>query len=360
LCGILLPDSGHLQEREAEFANRQGYSKHHPALPLYTEVDAERALDLLHPVPFDKPSKILNDATARFLHAGHILGAATIALNWAGKEIVFSGDIGRYGHPLLPDPESPERADYLLIESTYGNRRHEEQSAEDALADIIGRTVRRDGTVIVPAFAIGRAQVLIYYISKLKTGGRLPASLRVYLDSPMAIDAAEVFRRHADDQRLAPSELRRLGEGVEYVRTGAESKMLTASAQPKVILSASGMATGGRVLHHLVRYAPDPKNTILFAGFQAGGTRGASMLAGAESIKIFGSYVPVRAEVHSLSMLSAHADQAELLRWAGALKEPPQLAYVVHGEPEAADGLRHALEERLHWNFVVPDHRDRV
>lgn len=360
LCAILLPDAGHLQEREAEFANRRGYSKHHPALPLYTEDDARRALDFLRPVPFDSPCRLLDDASATFIHAGHILGAASVSLRWGGKTIVFSGDIGRYGDPLMPDPATPPHADYLLMESTYGDRRHAAQDAEDLLAQIVHSTARAGGTIIVPAFAVGRAQSLIYHLNRLRSAGRLPAGLPVYLDSPMAIDATDLFRRHSADQKLRPEELRTLADGIEYVRTGMESRALTESPAPKIIISASGMATGGRVLHHLVQYAPDPKNAIVFAGFQAGGTRGANMVAGVESVKIFGSYVPVRAKVHNLDMLSAHADQAELLRWAGAMKSPPRTAFIVHGEPAGADGLRHALEEKFHWNCVVPDHRDQM
>jgi metallo-beta-lactamase family protein len=356
LCAILLPDAGHLQEREADFANRRGYSKHHPALPLYTEEDAARALDLLRPTPFDSEFEIFGGARARFVRAGHILGAASLILNWQGKTVVFSGDIGRYDDPLMPDPQTPERADFLLIESTYGDRRHDLQKPEDALAYAIGRTIRRGGTAIVPAFAVGRAQSLIYYIGRLKATGRLPAGLPVFLDSPMAIDATELFRRHAGDQRLPSEELRRLGDGVECVHTGEDSKALTADPRPKVIISASGMATGGRVLHHLAHYAPDARNAIIFAGFQAGGTRGASMVGGAESIKIFGEYVPVRAEVHNLDMLSAHADRSELLRWAGAMKSPPRKTFVVHGEPTGADALRRALAETLRFDCVTPDH----
>src|SRR5579885_1456513 len=360
LCAILLPDAGHLQEREAEFANRRGYSKHHPALPLYTEDDAKRALDFLHPVPFDKPCRLLDDAVATFIHAGPILGAASALLSWGDRTIALSGDIGRYGDPLMPDPVTPPHADYLLMESTYGDRRHATQDAEDLIAGIVQSTVRRGGTIIVPAFAVGRAQRLIYHFIKLRAAGRLPPGLRIFLDSPMAIDATDLFRRHSADQKLKPEQLRTLADGIEYVHTGMESRALTESQAPKIVISASGMATGGRVLHHLVQYAPDPRNSIVFAGFQAGGTRGANMVAGAESVKIFGAYVPVRAKVHNLDMLSAHADQAELLRWAGAMKSPPRTTFVIHGEPAGADGLRHALEEKLNWTCVVPDHRDQV
>jgi metallo-beta-lactamase family protein len=360
LCAILLPDSGHLQEQDAEFANRHHFSKHHPALPLYTEDDAIRALSLLKPVPFEATVELPGGAKARFIRAGHILGAASIILEWQGSAIVFSGDIGRYGDPLMLDPETPARADYLLMESTYGNRRHDTTNAGDVLADIIGSTIHRGGTVLVPAFAVGRAQSLIFHITRLKAEGRLPKLLPVFLDSPMAIDATEIFQRHAADQRLGAADLRNLDHGVRYVRTAGESKELTANPMSKVIISASGMATGGRVLHHLAHFAPDPKNAILFAGFQAGGTRGAAMVAGAETIKIHGAYVPVRAKVHNLSMLSAHADQGELIQWAGKFERPPRTAFIIHGEPEGADALRHKLEEERGWRCVVPGHGETV
>lgn len=360
LCGILLPDSGHLQERDAEFANRRGFSKHKPALPLYTEDDARHVLAQLRPVAFDTSCKLSGEATARFLRAGHILGAASVLLEWRGTRIAFSGDIGRYDDPLMLDPQTPERADYLLIESTYGDRLHDRSDPENVLADIIGKTVQRGGTVIVPAFAVGRAQSLLFHIARLKTSGRLPKLLPVFLDSPMAINATDILQRHAADQKLTPEQLNDLNQGVHYVRTGDESKALTANPMPKVIVSASGMATGGRVLHHLEHYASDPKNAILFTGFQAGGTRGAAMVAGAESVKMHGAYVPVRATVHNLSMLSAHADRDELLRWASGFKAPPRTCFVVHGESQGSDALRHTLEEKLHWTCVVPDHKQMI
>jgi metallo-beta-lactamase family protein len=253
------------------------------------------------------------------------------------------------------DPVTPEKADYLLVESTYGDRRHDQMDPEGALANIIENTVHRGGTVVVPAFAVGRAQSLLFHIARLKATGRLPRLLPVFLDSPMAIDATNIFRNHPSDHRLKGEELKALDGGIRYVRTSDESKALTANPMAKVIVSASGMATGGRVLHHLEHYAPDPKNTILFAGFQAGGTRGAAMVAGAPRIKMHGHYITVRAKVHNLSMLSAHADRDELLRWASAMNIPPRTTFIVHGEPQSADALRHSLEEELHWNCVVPD-----
>ena len=360
LCGILLPDSGHLQEQDAQFANRHRFSKHHPALPLYTEDDATRALDVLKPTAFDKAIALPGGATLRFLRAGHILGAASALLEWDGVTIAFSGDIGRYDDPLMPDPVTPQTADYLLIESTYGDRSHDSADPEEVLAAVIGKTIGRGGTVVVPAFAVGRAQSLLFHINRLKAAGRLPAVLPVFLDSPMSIDATEIFRRHPQDHRLKGAALKLMDGDIHYVRTAEESKALTANPMAKVIISASGMATGGRVLHHLEHYAPDPRNTILFTGFQAGGTRCASMVAGAQSVKMYGKYVPVRAHVQNLSMLSAHADQNELLRWAGGFQKPPRSTFVVHGEPQSADTLRLALQEKLGWNCSVAELGQKV
>lgn len=360
LCGILLPDSGHLQERDAEFANRHHFSKHHPALPLYSEEDARRCLSRLKAVPFNTQVEVAGGARLTFLRAGHILGAASVILEWEGRRIAFSGDIGRYNDPLMLDPVTPDRADYVLMESTYGDRRHDKADPQAILGTIIANTVHRGGTVIMPAFAVGRAQSLIYHIARLKQSGQLPALLPIFLDSPMAIDATDIFLRYQADHRLSRAQLKAFNSDVRYVQTGAESKELSASPIPKVIISASGMATGGRVLHHLQHHAPDPKNSIIFAGFQAGGTRGAAMVAGAKFVKIFGQQVPVRAEVHNLSMLSAHADRDELLRWARGFRAPPRQAFIVHGEPQAADTLRLALTDELGWDVKIPDHLEEV
>ena len=360
LCGILLPDSGHLQEQDAAFANRHRFSKHDPALPLYTQDDATRALANLRPAPYREPITLPGGAVVEFYRAGHILGAASVSVKWEGKTIVFSGDIGRYNDPLMLEPQPPPSADYLLMESTYGNRHHDAADVEDILADLIGSTIHRGGTVVVPAFAVGRAQAVIFHIGQLKAKGRLPKLLPVFLDSPMAIDATEIFQRHASEQRLNPRELKSLNHDVRYVHTSEDSKKLTANPMSKVIISASGMATGGRVLHHLKEYAPDPRCSVLFAGFQAGGTRGAAMVAGAESVKIHGAYVPVKARIYNLSMLSAHADQGELLRWASSFDEAPRTTFVTHGEPEGADVLRHKLEEERGWRCVVPGQGEMV
>ncbi len=359
LCGILLPDSGHLQEQDAEFANRHGFSKHKPALPLYTEQDARIALELLKPLPFDQDIALKGGARVRLRRAGHILGAASVQLDWAGRSIVFSGDLGRYDDATMVAPVEIDRTDYLVVESTYGNRRHPKVDPEQALADIIGKTIGRGGTVVIPAFAVGRTQSLLYYLERVKETGRL-ANVPVFLDSPMAQDASEIFCKDLTDHKLPANVCRRACAVAHYVRSIDESKRLTENPMPKVIISASGMATGGRVLHHLKRYAPDPKSTILFAGFQAGGTRGAAMLAGAESIKIHGGYVPVRAQVSNLDMLSGHADADEILRWMRGFKIPPRMTFITHGEPTASDALRHRIEEELGWQCLVPEHGQKV
>lgn len=359
LCQILLPDAGHLQEKDAEFANRHGFSKHKPALPLYTLEDAQKVLEQLTPVPFDQDRALPGGGSIRLRHAGHILGAATVQLDWAGTTITFSGDLGRFADPIMFDPASIERTDYLLVESTYGDRRHDTRDPADALAEIVETTSARGGTVVIPAFAVGRAQSLMFHLQRLKTQGRL-ANVPIFLDSPMAEDASDIFCTNIKDHKLSEAECRRSCAVAHYVRSVEESKALTTNPMPKVIISASGMATGGRVLHHLKQYAPDRNNTILFAGFQAGGTRGAAMMAGANSIKLHGEYVPVRAQVHNLDMLSAHADADETLRWLRSFKTSPRMTFITHGEPAASDALRHRIEEELKWPCMVPEHGQRV
>jgi metallo-beta-lactamase family protein len=358
LCGILLPDSGHLQEQDAEFANRQRFSKHHPALPLYTMEDAERSLQHLSAVPFHKSITVAPGIEARFLRAGHILGAAMIEITWGDHILLFSGDLGRPLDTTMKPPEVVARADWLVVESTYGNRKHNGASAEDALAEAIGRAAARGGSVIVPAFAVGRSQTLLVHLYRLRAAKRIP-DLPIFFDSPMAIDATEIFQRHKDDHKLSAAEVRAAFAVARYVHTSEESKSLDQMAMPKVIVSASGMATGGRVLHHLKSYAPDRRSIILFTGFQAGGTRGAAMVAGAKSIKIHGHYIPVEAEVDNLDMLSAHADADEVLGWLRNFEKAPRATFITHGEPESADALRRRVGDELGWEGAcVPDYRD--
>lgn len=359
LCEILLPDSGYLQEKDAEFANRHGYSKHKPALPLYTERDAQETLKHLKPLPVEKDHTLVGHLGITPRRTGHILGACSIEVRSEGRRLVFSGDLGRYGDPIFHDPTPVQRADYLLVESTYGDRQHDRIDPAAALETIIARTVARGGTVVIPAFAVGRAQTLLFYLRRLRDSGRL-RNVPVFLDSPMALDASEIFCRNTPDHRLSEHECRTSCGIATYVRSTEESKALTANPVPKVIISASGMATGGRVLHHLKRYAPDANNTVLFAGFQAAGTRGAAMVSGIKSVKIHGQDVPVRAEVQNLSMLSAHADADEVVRWLKGFECAPLRTFITHGEPAAAEALKSRIERELGWTCRVPQHLDRV
>jgi metallo-beta-lactamase family protein len=354
LCEVLLTDSGSLQERDAEFANRHGFSKHQPALPLYTRADADAALPRFSPRPMGQAQRLPGGATLRFHPAGHILGAAMADIVLPdGRRLLFSGDLGRPGDPLMPDPERIEGADWLVVESTYGDRRHSTEDPEEAIAEVIRRTAARGGTVVVPAFAVGRTQTLLWHLSRLKAARRIP-DLPIFLDSPMAQEASDIFTAHPGAHRLSHAEAKRAFAVARYVRDADESRALD-NPVPKVIVSAAGMATGGRVLHHLKVFAPDRRNTILMTGFQAGGTRGAAMLAGAEQVKIHGAYVPIRAEVRNLDMLSAHADADEIMAWLGGFRRPPVRTFVTHGEPAAADALRRRIAEDLGWDVHVPE-----
>ena len=361
LCEILLSDSGFLQEKEADFANRHGTSKHHPALPLYTQEEGEEVMSQFHDVAFEDDVDLGGGVTLRMRRAGHILGAAMVQLTFEGERLLFSGDLGRPGDATMLDPDAVRQADWLVVESTYGNRHHDGQDAEDALAAVVSRTAARGGTVLIPSFAVGRAQSILYHLHRLKTANRIP-DIPIVLDSPMAIDATEIFCRHIHDHRLNAKDCAKVFGAVRYTRSVDESKSLMQNHvnMPMIIISASGMATGGRVLHHLRHLASDHRNAILFAGFQAGGTRGAAMTSGANSVKIFGEYVPIRAEVDNLDMLSAHADADEVMGWLAHFESPPRRTFITHGEPAASDALRHRIEEKLHWSCTVPDYRDQV
>ena len=355
LCRLLLPDAGHLQEEEARYANRHGFSKHAPALPLYTVESARRALERFETRRSGERFEPLAGFEACFHPAGHILGAASVHLRCAGRSILFSGDLGRSDDLVMKPPAPPQGADCVLVESTYGNRSHRGRDPLAQLADVVCRTAARGGVIVMPAFAVGRAQTLLHAIQQLKAVHRIP-DLPVYLNSPMAADVTALFARHADEHRLTPEACRAMSAGVKIVNSEDESRALNGLRYPSIIVSASGMATGGRVVHHLKAYAPDARNAIVFAGFQAAGTRGASLVGGATQVKIHGEWVPVRAEVASLDGLSAHADREDLLDWIAALPRPPKHVYVTHGEPEAADSLRQAIEERHRWPCSVPEY----
>lgn len=350
---LILKDSGFLNEKDAEYANRKGFSKHKPALPLYGVADAELAMEFFNPVSFNKPINLPGGATLVFRYAGHILGAASADIAWGERRIAFSGDVGRFGDPMLHDPVSVPEADYVVIESTYGDRIHPAVDATDVLGDVIEQTVKRGGTVIIPAFAVGRAQMVLYHLWKLQTAGRLKG-IPIYLDSPMAIDSTDLLHAHSADHRLTHDECGAICKIATYTRDVEGSKKITASPWPKVIISASGMATGGRVLHHLAAFAPDPKNTILFSGYQAAGTRGRAMVEGAREIKIHGHWLPVRAQIDDLPMLSAHGDASELMRWLSGLRHAPSRVFIVHGEDVASEALRVRIDRELGWNATVP------
>lgn len=358
LAGLLLPDSGHLQEEQAFFANKHGFSKHHPALPLYTEEDARHCLRLFRRIAFGEPFEPLAGVGMRFQPAGHILGAASVQVSWDGGSALFSGDLGRNDDILMRPPAPPPRTDYLILESTYGDRSHARVDAASALAEVINRTARRGGVVVVPAFAVGRAQALMYLLALLKQESRIP-DLPVYLNSPMAADVTGIYRRHRPEHRLDPAQCHAMCHVAHVVNSVEESRRLNELRHPAVIISASGMATGGRVVHHLKAFAPEARNTIVLVGYQAAGTRGAALAAGADVIKIHGEQVPVRAEVVNLSVLSAHADRGELLAWAGRLPAPPRRVLLVHGEPVPADSLRLAIADRHGFDCAVAEPMQR-
>ena len=359
LCGLLLPDSGHLQEEDARFANAHGFSRHAPALPLYTEADARRALENFESHEFGVSFEPVPGLNVHFNPAGHILGAASVMVRTERGSILFSGDLGRSDDLLMRPPAPPESADIVLVESTYGNRLHAAVDALSALAGIVSRTAARGGIVVVPAFAVGRAQELLHAIRLLKDADRIP-DLPVFLNSPMAENVTTLFTHHPELHRLSPEQCAAMCRDVRFVNTEAQSRSLDDLRYPAIIVSASGMATGGRVVHHLEAYAPDPRNAVVFAGYQAMGTRGAAMVGGAREIRIHGRWIPVRAEVVSIEGLSAHADRDELLAWLDALPLPPRHVYVTHGEPEAADSLRQAISEKHGWACTVPDYQESV
>ncbi len=356
LCRVLLPDAGRLQEDEAQHANQHGWSKHKPAQPLYTEQDALRCLELFETRAYELDFEAAPGLTIRFLPAGHILGAAMVRASHAGVSALFTGDLGRPNDPIMRAPAPVQQADYLVVESTYGDRLHDPADPVAKLGEVIRRTSARGGVVVIPSFAVGRSQSLLYAIHVLKQRGDIPDSLPVFLNSPMALDATAIYRRYRVEHRLDPEQCRGMCQAARIVNTVEESIRLNERRGPMIIIAGSGMATGGRVVHHLKVFAPDARNTILFAGFQAGGTRGAAMLAGADSVKIHGEYVPVRAEIALLDNLSAHADYAEIFGWLKQFKTPPRRTFITHGEPAAADALRLRIEEQLRWDCRVPDY----
>jgi metallo-beta-lactamase family protein len=363
LAAIILRDSAHIAESDAAHADARGYSKHTPALPLYDSRDAERAIDLLTTVEHDTPTMIAGEVGLELRSAGHILGSAYAELDVGGSRLLVSGDVGRPGHPLLLPPESPHDADTVVVESTYGDRLHEAED-DDLLADAITRTVGRGGVVLMPAFAVDRTFVLLMVLGRLETEGRIP-SVPVYVDSPMALRALEVYKEAIakHDPQLRPEVTMASTEyrpaGLRLAPSVEESEKLNRPGKPCIIVSASGMATGGRVLHHLTDQLPNARNSVILTGFQVPGTRGRALVDGEKQIKIHGEYIPVRAEIYDANAYSAHADAEQMVRWLSAMK-PPATAYVVHGEEDASRALATRLADELAWNAVVPRYLERV
>ena len=357
LCRVLLPDAGYLQEEDARYANMRKFSRHEPAEPLFTEEDAQHVLQQFRPLDPGEDHVVAKGVSARFVPSGHIIGATSIVLDDGKRRLVFSGDLGRADDPVMFPPEHPGQADYLVIESTYGDRRHTPVDHEEAIRQIVARTIARGGIVLIPAFAVGRAQLILHILQRLLARGAIP-KVPVYLNSPMAIRATEIFHEHHREHRLSQEDCEAIDAGTICVRSVEESRELSRSRYPCVIISASGMASGGRVLHHLKGLAPDHRNSVVFVGFQAPGTRGAAMVAGAERIKIHGDWIPVRAEVHALDALSAHADSEELLAWMRRFETPPRRTFVTHGEAVAADALRLRIRDELGWRVCVPEYRE--
>jgi metallo-beta-lactamase family protein len=360
LTGVILRDSGKLQEEEAAFHNRHGSSKHHPAEPLYTIEDAEAVSQVIEGFPFGQKIELAPGIAIEYRPAGHILGSATVSLEVeSGGEpwrMAFSGDIGVWDSPLLAQPAPIGPADYVMLESTYGDRLHSNESIEDQLERLVKDAIKRGGAMIVPAFAVARSQVLVYYLGKLQAAGRIPV-LPIYLDSPMAVDATDIYLKHPAD--LRPEIRGRLREvlGLEnlhIVRSRDESQRINGQRGPMIIVSASGMATGGRVLHHLLHRVSRPETTLLFAGFQAEGTRGWRLQHGERSVRIFGEDVPVRAAIETVHGLSAHGDQGELLRWLATVEGKPKKVFLVHGEPNAIDVLATKIRQDLGFDAVAP------
>lgn len=350
---LILLDSAHIQESDAELLNRHRASRHHPALPLYTTEDAKRAVEQFRVRQFDEPFDIVGNGRVTMRPAGHILGAATVQLDIEGRRIVFSGDLGRTVDPIMFEPTRLPRADYVVVESTYGDRLHAEVDAAEDLLAVVERTVGRGGTLVIPAFAVGRAQTLLYWLWELRQQGRLP-DVPIYLDSPMAISASNLLERHPENHRLGQQKAREVCAVAHYSHDARDSMRISADRKPKIVISASGMATGGRILHHLQAFGPDPRSTVLLVGYQSAGTRGRTLQEGGRDLKLYGEWVHINAEVAHMSALSAHADADELMAWLRGFTARPRHAFVVHGEPQAADTFRTRIARELGWQATVP------
>ena len=359
LCKVLLPDAGYLQEEDAAYANRKKFSKHAPAEPLFTEQDAYSVLKQFRAIDYGEAHPVAKGLEATLTPVGHILGASSVRLDDGERTLAFSGDLGRPHDPVMFAPDALRPADYLVVESTYGDRRHAVVDFERVFEDIINATIRRGGIVLIPAFAVGRTQTLLYILHRLRARKAIP-DVPIYLNSPMAIRATEIFHSFHREHKLTDEECELIDATTTFVRTVEESKALVAQNYPCVIISASGMASGGRVLHHMKSLIADHRNSMVFVGYQAPGTRGASLIGGCDAIKIHGAWLPVRAEIHNLDALSAHADAGEVLQWLKACKQSPRHTFVTHGEPAAADALRLRIRDELGWHVSVPEYAQEV
>jgi len=370
LCALLLPDSAHIQEEDAAYAAKKGYSVHKPPLPLYTVEESQATLNQFRLIPRADNFRISPQFSVRPHDAGHILGSSwlelTITENGKQTLVLFSGDVGRYDQPILKDPESPTGADFLLCESTYGDRDHPAGSVEDELADIVNRTAKRGGAVVIPSFAVGRTQTLMYYLRDLEEKQRIP-HLPVYVDSPMAINVTGLYMSHHEDHDADFTKQETAGNHdplncheVHMTRTVEDSKKINDVVTPCIIISASGMITGGRIKHHLAKRLPDSRSTVLLVGYQAEGTGGRALLDGAKYLRIHNEQIPVRAQVIEIGQLSAHAGRSELLRWLSGFQAPPRQTFLVHGEPVALESLRGAITAQYHWPVTIPDYLQTI
>lgn len=367
LCRLVLPDAGHLQEEDARLANKGRFTKHRPALPLFTEADANQALTQLQRVNFNQPLSVLPGVDVEYMNAGHLLGSAFVRMTRSdgrGGKVLFGGDLGRYGRPVLPDPTPGVEADVLLVESTYGDRIHPAEDDGTGLAQIINDAITTKGKVIIPAFAIGRVEEVLYWLRQLEQSGRIP-KIPVFVDSPMAVKALDYYTEHSEeldpDVRSGAAQVSAFATArFEAIASVQDSKEVTAMGGPAIVISSSGMATGGRVLHHLAAALPDARNTVIFVGFQAAGTRGRKLVDGAKQTKMHGHDIAVNAKIRRLDGMSAHADAGEILRWLRTFPRAPQMTYLVHGEPTAQTALQTRIAKELKWPVTIPSHGQTV
>jgi metallo-beta-lactamase family protein len=364
LCSIVLPDSAHLQEEDARHANKHGYSRHQPSLPLYTLADASRTLSQLQPVGYDRPVPVVPGVEVDFINAGHLLGSAYARIRTGSRTLLFGGDLGRYGRPILPDPKPVEQADVLLLESTYGDRVHPADDDGARLASLVGETIARGGKLIIPAFAIGRVEEVIYWLKRLEEQKRIPI-VPVYVDSPMAAAALGFYKQRLNEldpeiNQNARKTCAFCTARLTIVESPEQSKALTASREPSIVIAGSGMATGGRVLHHLAAALPDGRNTVLFVGYQAAGTRGRSLCDGIREVKMLGRVIPVMARIERIDSMSAHADANEIMQWLSGFSKAPEMTYLVHGEPAASKALAARIAAERSWPVHIAQHLEQV